>query len=69
MNSEGEGPAIALVGRVPVRVLGPINKGQAVFATEGGIASASGSGPLVGIALHTDESNDGEKLVECMLKI
>ena len=69
MNSDLEGPAVALVGRVPVRVTGPINKGQAVFATEGGIASATGAGPMVGIALHTDESDDGEKLVECMLKI
>lgn len=69
MNKDADGPAIALVGRVPVRVTGPINKGQAVFATEGGTASATGTGPLVGIALHTDESDDGEKLVECMLKI
>ena len=69
MNSETNGPAVALVGRVPVRVTGPINKGQAVFADNGGLASAKGTGPLVGIALHTNESNDGEKLVECMLKI
>jgi hypothetical protein len=69
MNKDANGPAIALVGRVPVRVTGPINKGQAVFAVEGGTASATGTGPMVGIALHTDESDDGEKLVECMLKI
>jgi hypothetical protein len=68
MNSDANGPAVALVGRVPVRVIGAINKGQAVFALEGGIASVEGSGPIVGIALESS-AEPGEKLIECMLKI
>ena len=45
-----------------------LKKGQAVFATENGIASTDGTGPIVGIALETN-SNSYEKSVECMLKV
>ena len=31
MNSEADGQYIALKGRVPVKVEGPVKKGQAVF--------------------------------------
>lgn len=68
MNSGAEGQAIALVGRVPVRIINPVQKGQAVFATDNGIASTDGTGPIVGIALETN-SNSDEKSVECMLKV
>ena len=68
MNSELDGPAVALSGRVPVRVTGSINKGQAVFAYANGVASGDGSGPLVGIAIETS-TDTNEKLVECMLKV
>ncbi len=68
MNSGADGEAVALVGRVPVRVVGSINKGEAVFATHNGKASANGAGPIVGIALETN-SDLGEKSVECMLKV
>jgi hypothetical protein len=68
MNNDGNGPAIALVGRVPVRVIGAINKGQAVFAQDGGTASSEAAGPIVGIALESSTEDD-EKLIECMLKI
>ena len=68
MNSTIDGQAIALVGRVPVRVVGNVTKGQAVFATDNGVASTDGTGPIVGIALETN-SNSDEKSVECMLKV
>lgn len=68
MNKDLDGPAVALVGRVPVRVVGSVNKGQAVFATDNGLASTNGQGPIVGIALETN-SDLGEKSVECMLKV
>ena len=68
MNSGADGQAIALVGRVPVRVVGNITKGQPVFATAHGVASATGTGPIVGIALETN-SNLDEKSIECMLKV
>ena len=68
MNSAADGEAVALVGRVPVRVVGSVNKGEAVFATHNGKASTNGQGKIVGIALETN-SDLGEKSVECMLKV
>jgi len=68
MNSDAEGQALALVGRVPVRVVGNVSKGEAVFATHNGKASTNGAGKIVGIALETN-SDLGENLVECMLKV
>ena len=68
MNSELDGQAIALVGRVPVRVIGSVTKGAPVFVLDNGVASSSGTGKLVGIALETN-SNIDEKNVECMLKV
>ncbi len=68
MNSAADGEAVALVGRVPVRVVGSVSKGEAVFATHNGKASTNGQGKIVGIALETN-SDLGEKNVECMLKV
>jgi len=68
MNSSADGEAVALVGRVPVRVVGNITKGMPVFATHNGCASSNGQGPLVGIALETN-SDLTEKSVECLLKV
>ena len=68
MNSAADGQAVALVGRVPVRVVGAVTKGAAIFATHHGKASAAGQGKIVGIALETN-SDLGEKSVECMLKV
>lgn len=69
MNSELEGGQyIGLKGRVPVRVTGPVSKGQAVYAWADGVASTIASNGLVGIALETN-NDEGEKLVECVLKV
>lgn len=68
MNSELEGQAIALKGRVPVRVFGPVTKGDQLFVDQDGIASTVGNGDLVGIALESN-STQAEKLVECFLKV
>lgn len=68
MNSECEGQAIALKGRVPVRVVFPIEKGQKVYAWSDGTASSIPTDQLVGIALETNKSQD-EKLVEVFLKV
>lgn len=67
MNSESDGQAVGLKGRLPIRIVGPIRKGQAVFATGTGVASAVGV-HMVGVALETNESEE-EKLVECILKV
>ncbi len=68
MNSEAEGQAVGLKGRVPVRVNGPVSKGQAVFAWKDGVCSTITTNALVGIALETS-TEEGEKLVECVLKV
>jgi hypothetical protein len=68
MNMDCEGQAIGLKGRVPVRILGPVSKGQAVYAWKDGVASTIASNGLVGIALETNNDEE-EKLVECVLKV
>jgi len=68
MNNAIDGQDIALVGRLPVRVVGSVSKGQPVFVANNGCASANGQGKIVGIALETN-SDLGENLVECMLKV
>jgi hypothetical protein len=69
MNSEAEGQYIGLKGRVPVRITGPVKKGQAVYVHDNGCANtAINGGSLVGVALETN-SDEAEKLVECILKV
>jgi len=68
MNAEIDGQAIALKGRVPVRVKEPVSKGQAIYAWEDGVCTTTATRALVGIALETNE-NAEEKLVECVLKV
>ena len=68
MNKDADGQPIALVGRVPCIVSGPITKGAPALAIADGKASMNGSGPIVGIALETNTDN-GDKLVEIMLKL
>jgi hypothetical protein len=68
MNSEIDGQPLALKGRVPVRVVGPVKKGQAVYTFENGTASTKITGSLVGVALESN-FDAAEKLVECVLKL
>ena len=69
MNSEADGQYIGLKGRLPVRVIGAVSKGQAVYVDDNGCAStAINGGSIVGIALESN-NNDDEKLVECVLKV
>ena len=68
MNAEADGQALALKGRVPVRVIGPVVKGSSIFVAQDGIGSVDGDGDLVGIALESN-NNSAEKLVECVLKV
>jgi preprotein translocase subunit Sec61beta len=62
-----DGVAVGLIGRLPVRVVGAVTKGQVVKVDSAGVASATGSGERVGIALEASNVT-GEKLIECMLK-
>ena len=69
MNDDCDGQALALKGRVPVRVVDPIKKGEVVYVFRDGTASTVYTGAqIVGIALETNEFS-GEKLVECVLKL
>lgn len=67
MNDELDGQAIGLTGRLPVKVVGPIKKGQTIISNQDGKAIA-GDGPNVfGQALETNLEH-GVKLVECFIK-
>ena len=68
MNSEADGQYIGLKGRLPVRVKGPVNKGQAIYAWADGVCGTVATTAMVGIALESN-SDEGEKLVECVLKV
>lgn len=71
MNSKLEDSEIVgLVGRLPVKVKGKINKGDFVVATEGGCARAGKKGEeafKIGICNQTKDTDDVE-LVECIIK-
>lgn len=74
MNAELEGGTfIALKGRVPVKVTGPVTKGQRMVAGPDGTAKASvdensttDNADTFAIALESNSSND-VKLVECLV--
>ena len=68
MNSDADGQYIGLKGRLPVRVKGAVRKGEAVYAMDDGVSSTIKTTALVGVALESN-SDEGEKLVECVLKV
>ena len=68
MNSEADGQYIGLKGRLPVRVKGAVSKGDVVYAMADGVCTTIATTAIVGIALESN-ADDGEKLVECVLKV
>jgi hypothetical protein len=69
MNSEADGQYIGLKGRLPVKIVGAVNKGDKVYVNNAGCASTEiNGGSLVGVALESN-SDETEKLVECVLKV
>ena len=77
MNSEGDGQAIALKGRVPVKVIGTVNKGDIIYVADNnenndfagaGSTTAQEGAHIVGVALESS-TDSGCKLVECVLKL
>ena len=68
MNGDSEGQAIGLTGRLPVRVTGPVDKGQPVYVYNDGVCSTNVTSGMVGISLETN-NEESEKLVECILKV
>jgi hypothetical protein len=71
MNGDQKGPSVALVGRVPVRVVGPIKKQQAIVSASGGVARAAegNSDYMFKFGFSLEENlNSEEKLVMCLIK-
>jgi hypothetical protein len=66
MNDELDGQAIALRGRVPVKVIGPIRKGQALICNQDGKGIYGDTSNSFAIALETNEEQS-VKLVECVI--
>jgi hypothetical protein len=66
MNDEADGQAIALRGRVPVKVIGPIRKGQPLICNQDGKGVYGDTANSFAIALETNE-DAGVKLVECVI--
>jgi hypothetical protein len=72
MNSEAGGdithPAVALIGRVKVRIAGPVEKGDRITTAGNGVAKkATWNLSGFGVALETNLSEE-EKLVLCVIK-
>jgi len=66
MNDELDGQAIALRGRVPVKVVGPIRKGQALICNQDGKGIYGDTNNSFAISLETNEEHS-VKLVECVI--
>jgi hypothetical protein len=66
MNDEAPGQALALRGRVPVKVAGPIGKGQPLVANQDGRGIAGDHTNSFAISLETN-LDPNVKLVECVI--
>jgi len=66
MNDTAPGQAIALRGRVPVKVVGPIRKGQPLICNQDGKGIYGDTNNSFAIALETNEDH-AVKLVECVI--
>lgn len=66
MNDEAPGQAIALRGRVPVKVVGPIRKGQPLICNQDGKGIYGDTCNSFAIALETNDDH-AVKLVECVI--
>jgi hypothetical protein len=66
MNKDLEGGTyIALKGRVPCKVSGPVKKGQRLIAGPDGTATV-GVGDVFAMALETN-TDDGVKIIEALV--
>lgn len=60
-------PAVALIGRVKVRVTGPIEKGDRITTAGNGAAKKATNASGFGVALETNHAEE-EKLILCVIK-
>lgn len=66
MNDAAPGQAIALRGRVPVKVIGPIRKGQPLICNQDGKGVYGDTNNSFAIALESSD-NINVKLIECVI--
>lgn len=66
MNDVSSGQAVALRGRVPVKVVGPIKKGQPLICNQDGKGIFGDTNNSFAISLETNLET-GVKLVECVI--
>ncbi len=68
MNKDAEGQAVALKGRVPVKVVGAVRKGQRLVASSNGtaVAGVPHSSDVFGVALESSDDT-GVKLIEAVI--
>ena len=62
MNSEAEGIALAIAGRVPCKVTGAVNAGDLMVSAGNGMAMANNEaamGTVIGKAIEAHEGGDG----------
>jgi hypothetical protein len=68
MNAQGEGINVGLVGRVPIRVIGPVKKRDWIIPAGDGLGQAGEK--LYKMAIALESNNDpSEKMIECLLKV
>lgn len=74
MNSEASGSPVAMTGRVPVRVIGPVSKGERLISSGvPGVAKGLGDAEydprkVVGRALGSNDT-DGEAVIEAVVGV
>ena len=68
MNAQNEGVTVGLVGRVPIRIIGPVKKRDYIIPAGDGLGQAGEKLYKMAIALESND-NPEEKLVECLLKV
>lgn len=72
MNAAHDGLPVALRGRVPVRAIGPVSKGDLLITSKfPGLAESVGKDSSFGIAIFakslTSDSSDGIKIIEAVI--
>jgi len=67
MNREAIGQAVGLIGKLPVRMIGKVKKGQAIEACDNGRAIATDGDSGFGYALESSDDVN-EKLITCLIR-
>jgi hypothetical protein len=73
MNSEAEGQYVALTGRVPCKVVGKVEKGDIMVASEeSGCAAVNNSarpGSILGKAIGEHPEGEGPGIIEVLVSL